>query len=209
MQDTGLQKLLASRGLVGRNADAALHRLREQGLTRLGKRRIAVAKIEEVDRTLSAAFVRYCGKTACLPPTPGTREAIVVPAKHCEFCCGSDNRRAVEAMLAATERTACKKLLVAGGSPGTRNDLEKLCHGRIKLRFVTEETRPSRKTVRAMLEWSDIAVIWCSTEISHKATTELRGNKVLRVARRGVAALAEAVRDKSLGAAGTAAGSGS
>ena len=102
MRDIGLQELLASRGLVGRNADMALDRLCEQGLTRPGKSRVAVEKIDEVDRTLSAAFARYCGKTACLPPTPETRKAIVVPAKHCEFCGGSDNRRAVEAMLAAT-----------------------------------------------------------------------------------------------------------
>ena len=33
------------------------------------------------------------------------------------------------------------KLLVAGGSPGTRGELERLCAGRIDVPFVTEETK--------------------------------------------------------------------
>lgn len=83
--------------------------------------------------------------------------------------------------MAAMSAAGMTKLLVAGGSPGTRGDLERLCGGRIGLRFVTEETPPGRKTIRGLLDWSDIAAIWTSSEISHKAIACLRGGKVARI----------------------------
>ena len=70
---------------------------------------------------------------------------------------------------------------------------------RLELRFVTEDTTPNRKIVGPFLEWSEITAIWTSTEISHKATAVLRGRKVLKIPRRGVAALAEAVQDRCRG----------
>ena len=91
-------------------------------------------------------------------------------------------------------RVGWTKLLVVGGSPGTRGDLTKLCGDRVELRFVTVETPPGKKKVGALHRWSDIAIVWVSTEISHKATAVICGAKVLKVPRRGVAALADAVR---------------
>ena len=196
MNDIALSELQASRGFRGAGVEPALDRLRQAGLTRAGKTRIAEAKIEAVDRVLAAAFVRHCRKAACRPAAGDARTPVPVAAEHCETCGGSDNRRAVEDMLAAMRRAGWTRLLVAGGSPGTRGDLERLCRGRIELRFVTEDTTPNRRTVGALLAWSDITVIWVSTEIAHKATAVLRGAKVLNVHRRGVAALADAVRDR-------------
>ena len=98
------------------------------------------------------------------------RDPVIVAATHCETCGGSDNRRAVERMLKAMRQVGWRKLLVAGGSPGTRGELERLCAHGIDLRFVTEETSPNRRTVAPLLDWSDVAAIWASTEISHKAT---------------------------------------
>lgn len=198
MNDVPIAELLSSRGFEGEDAEQALDRLCRSGLTRRGKTRISMAKIETIDRTLDAAFVRHCWKPTCLPSRSETRQPISVSSAYCETCGGSDNRRAVEKMLVAMNHVGWTKLLVAGGSPGTRNDLEQLCAGRIDLRFVTEDTTPSRKTIAPLLAWSDITVIWTSTEISHKATTALRGRKVLKVSRRGVAALAEAIRERCL-----------
>ena len=164
--------------------------------TRPGKSRIATAKIEAADRTLEAAFVRHCRKPACLPSPGEAREPVLVSAAHCETCGGSDNRRAVERMLEVMDRAGWTKLLVAGGSPGTRGALERLCAGCLDLRFVTEDTTPNRKTVAPLLTWSDVAAIWTSTEISHKTTAVLRGRNILKVPRRSVAALAEAVRER-------------
>ena len=196
MDNMALSELLSSCGFEGEAAERALDRLCRDGLTRPGKARIAAAKIAMVDRALGAAFVRHCRNPACRPAPDETREPVPVPAVHCETCGGSDNRRAVERMLAALDRAGWTKLLVVGGSPGTRGELERLCAGRLDLRFVTEETTPNRRTVGPLLARSDICAIWTSTEISHKATAALRGPKILKVPRRGVAALAEAVRER-------------
>ena len=198
MHDISLSELLSARGFVGENEIRALESLYRAKLTRPGKVRIAVNKITAVDEVLGAAFVRHCRKTDCKPSCSDARHPVRVSAQQCESCGGSDNRRAVEEMVAAMETAGWTKLLVAGGSPGTRDDLQKLCEGRLNLRFVTEDTAPNKKTIGGMLGWSDIAVIWTSTEISHKATDALRGAKVLRVPRRGVAALANAVRDRCI-----------
>ncbi|MXY39718.1 MAG: hypothetical protein F4Y62_07965 [Rhodospirillaceae bacterium] len=201
MEDLPIAELLSSRGFEGEGAERALEMLYGEGLTRPDKSRIAAAKVEAVDRVLGKAFVRRCRKPACRPPPGEDREAVSVPAAHCETCGGSDNRRAVERMLAAMKRVGWTRLLVAGGSPGTRGELERLCAGRLDLRFVTEETTPNRRTVAPLLDRSDIAAIWTSTEISHKATAVLRGPKVLKVPRRGVAALVDAIRKRCADAA--------
>ncbi len=193
MTDLAISELLSSLGFEGEGAKRALERLYREGLTRPGKIRIATTKCEAVKRTLGAAFVRHCHRPACEPVPGESRAPVIVAASHCETCGGSDNRRAVERMLRAMRRVGWRKLLVAGGSPGTRGELERLCADGIALRFVTAETNPNRRTVAPLLDWSDVAAIWASTEISHKATAVLRGPKVLRVPRRGVAALAEAV----------------
>lgn len=193
MDDLAIPELLSSLGFEGESSKRALERLYREGLTRPGKTRIATTKIEAVERTLGAAFVRHCHKPACEPVPGESRDPVIVAAPHCDSCGGSDNRRAVERMLKAMRRVGWRKLLVAGGSPGTRGELARLCAGGIDLRFLTAETNPNRRTVAPLLDWSDVAAIWASTEISHKATAVLRGPKVLRVPRRGVAALAEAV----------------
>ena len=198
MHDMALSELLSARGFVGENEKRALESLYRAGLTRPGKARIAASKVAAVDEALGAAFVRHCRKPDCRPSDAETRHPVRVSAPHCEFCGGSDNRRAVEEMVAAMKATGRRKLLVVGGSPGTRGDLEKLCDGRLGLRFITEDTAPDRKTVAGMLGWSDLTAIWTSTEISHKATAVLRGPKIFRVPRRGVAALANAVRDRCM-----------
>ncbi|MDE0334634.1 MAG: hypothetical protein OXI64_06715 [Defluviicoccus sp.] len=194
MKDIGLSEFLSSRGFAGANAGPVLERLCARGLTRPGKTRIATCKTGAVDEALRADFARHCGKSACKPSDRDTREPVVVAPEHCEFCGGSDNRRAVERMLESMRRTGWTKLLVVGGSPGTRRDLDRLCEDRIELRFVTEETPPGKKKIGALLRWSDITVVWTSTEISHKATAVISGEKVLKVSRRGVAALADGVR---------------
>lgn len=155
MRDTDLSELLSSRGFEGAGAELALAELYRLGLTRHGKKRIALAKIGAVDEALRAAFLRRCLRcsgTACRRDACDSRTEVLVSVKHCEICRGSDNHRAVEGMLDAMRRAGCAKLLVAGGSPGTRGDLERLCGDRIGLRFVTEDTTPNRKTVGPLLD---------------------------------------------------------
>ncbi len=142
MDDLPITELLSSRGFEGEGARRALETLYREGLTRLGKTRIAAAKVEAVDRVLGRAFVRHCRKPACRPPPGEAREAVSVSAACCETCGGSDNRRAVERMLAATERAGWTRLLWRAGRRA-RGELERLCAGRLDLRFVTEDTTPA------------------------------------------------------------------
>ena len=66
----------------------------------------------------------------------------------------------------------------------------------ITVRPGTFRYNPHKKTVAPVLAWSDIAAIRTSTEISHKTMAVLRCRKVLKVPRRSVAALPEAVRER-------------
>lgn len=201
MRDVPLAETLSSRGFEGRNAEAALRELYRRGLTRPGKTRIAQTKVGAVEEALATAFRRRCRTPECRAIADDRTEIRVAPP-HCEICGGSDNRRAVEDMVAAMRDAGAAKLLVVGGSPSTRRDLESLCGGRMELRFVTEESNARRRKATALLRWCDLAVIWASTEISHKATAAIRGPKVLTVGRRGVAALALEVRDRCRGGQG-------
>ena len=140
MRDIALEDLLSSHGFSGEAVKLALDELYRRGLTRLGKSRIAVAKIESVDNALGAAFRRRCKKPGCRSVGRDGRRDVLVSAEYCEVCGGSDNRRAVDEMLTAMQRAGLMRLLVVGGSPGTRQDLKRLCHHRCELDFVTEET---------------------------------------------------------------------
>ena len=194
MEDVLLSELLSSRGLEGQSAETALLELYRRGLTRPGKTRIAEKKAGAVDEALAHGFRRRCGRQECSGGADDRVEIRVAPT-HCDVCGGSDNRRAVDRMVAGMRNAGITRLLVAGGSPGTRGDLERLCGGRIELRFVTGESSVRRRDAAALVRWCDVALIWASTEIPHKATAAIRGAKVLTVDRRGVAALALAVRD--------------
>ena len=196
MRTVAFSDLLSSYGFEGDAAALAFDRLCERGLTRRGKKGIAASKMDAVDRAFAEDFARHCRKSTCQPLAADRRVPVLVSPAHCQSCGGSENRRAVEEMVTAMRGAGLVNLLVAGGSPGTRGDLERLCGGRIDLRFITEETPPGRKNVRPMLAWSHIAAIWTSSEISHMATECLRGGKVVKVPRRGVAALATIVRDR-------------
>lgn len=195
MHDLVLSELLASRGFKGKYVQLALDELCRHGLTRPSKTGIAKRKLPEVDHVLNTAFVRHCRKPDCLPPFDETRQPIQVSAEHCEACGGSDNRREVERMLTAMKQTGRTKLLVVGGSPGTRHELKRLCAARLDLQFVTDGTTPNRKTVKPRGDRADVAIIWGSTEIPHKATALLRGKKIITVAKRGIAALAREIRE--------------
>ena len=201
MKDTELAKLLRSHGFRGESLQTALNLLVEKGLTRHGKIRIAESKIAVVARIFKATFVRHCRKSKCQPLSDETRQKVLVDPKHCENCKGSDNQLEVQRMVSAMIGRGCKRLLVAGGSKGTRSELKRLCKKHIEIRFITDDSNVNGRAIEPLLAWSDVAVIWVSTEIDHKATAVLRGPKVLRVTRRSVAALAEAVGEHCAGIA--------
>ena len=199
MQDVSLTKLLSEHGFKGEDADMALILLQNRGLTRPGKRRISACKITRVSESLSETFIRVCGKDTCIRRSAGDlRQQVLTDARCCDICGGQDNRRAVNEMLHAMRSKGVKKLLVVGGSPNSRKELERLCNTSCELRFITGEENPVNKKVNAQRDWADIVLIWASTQISHKTTSSLHGPKVITVTRRGITALASTVCDSLL-----------
>lgn len=195
MQDVSLAELLSKHGFEGKNADMALDFLQERRLTRPGKKRIAISKTDNVLEVLREAFIQVCGKDACTRRSAGDlRKQVRTDARYCDICGGQDNRRAVDEMLSAMRCRGVKKLLVMGGSPNTRSELERLCNTSCELRFITDEDSSADKKIIPQRDWADIVVIWKSTQISHKMTTALRRSpKAITVTRRGITALADAV----------------
>ena len=119
--------------------------------------------------------------------------------EYCDGCGGEDNRTAVADMLDAMRRTGRTKLLVVGGAPNSRSELEELCGRQCELRLLTAEDKPGRKTSDKHIAWADVVVIWASTQIPHKMTQATRGPHVITCGRRGVAALARDVMQHLVG----------
>ncbi len=194
MQDTLLTRVLEALGLEGAAVDRGLGVLYRAGLTRPGKSRIATAKLSLVESAIHEAIVRTCHKQACREKAERDgRTMISVAAKHCDSCGGEDNRTAVVGMLKAMGGSGQTKLLVVGGAPSSRQELQALCSEPCELRFLTEEQNPGRKTSDKHVAWADVVVIWASTPIPHKMTQAIRGPHVITCGQRGIGALAREV----------------
>ena len=195
VQDVLITDVLVSLGLASPDAQAAgLTALYEAELTRPGKSRIAEPKVPLAEEAVRAAVFRACHKPACGEKAQRDGRATVqVAVEHCDGCSGGDNRTAVAEMLDAMRRTGRTKLLVVGGAPNSRNELESLCAGQCGLRFLTAEQNPGRRTSDEQVAWADVAVIWGSTQIPHKMTVAIRGPHVITCGQRGIAALARSV----------------
>ena len=174
--------------------DKGLAALYEAGLTRPGKSRIAEPKVARAAEVIRAAIVRSCHKQACRRKAEcDGRIVIKVAAEYCDGCGGKGNRTAVLEMLNAMRRTGRMKLLVVGGAPNSRGQLEELCGRECELRLLTAEDKPGRRTSDKHVAWADIVVIWASTQVPHKMTRAIRGPHVIPCGQRGVAALAREV----------------
>lgn len=194
MQDTSLTSVLEALGLEGTSADIGLDVLYHARLTRPGKGRIANAKLPLAEKVIREAIFRTCHKQACREKARGDGRVVIdVAAKHCDSCGGEDNRTAVVEMLETMRHCGHTKLLVVGGAPNTRRELQTLCTEPCDLRFLTAEQNPGRKTSDKHVAWADVVVIWASTPIPHKMTQAIRGPHVITCGQRGVAALARGV----------------
>ena len=192
MQDVPITNVLASLGLKGSPAESkGLAALYAAGLTRPGKSRIAKMRVGGALDALRAALVRVCHKQACDGKAQSDGRTVVkVAVEYCDGCGGTDNGVAVSEMLAAMRRTGRAKLLVVGGAPNSRSELEELCGSQCELRLLTAENKPGRKTSDAHVAWADVVAIRASTQVPHKMTMAIRGPHVITCGQRGVAALA-------------------
>jgi len=166
-------------------------------LTTPTKQGIAESKRPRVEETLRGRFLVTCGTAACAR-TLGDRQLIVAHTRQrCWICGGSDNRRAVDDAAAVFRRHHVRRIVVVGGSPSVHDELRQLAPSDWELRIIDGTERRTGDAARNDLRWSDLVLIWGSSELDHKVSGHYAGSKelakhVVLVNRRGIAALLEA-----------------
>jgi hypothetical protein len=154
-------------------------------------------KLERAAALLDSQFSLHCASAACaLAARRSGREPLPAATKTlCAHCGGSDNARAAEELVSACARAGIHRLLVVGGSPAVREELNHALGSALELRTVDGTERRTQERARSDLEWADLVLLWGGTELDHKVSTHyahpspaLR-RKVVHVARRGIAAL--------------------
>lgn len=183
-----------------RQARALLERA---GLTRPGKRAMAVSKLPRARAVLAAGSLRLCADPECerlaRQQEPGERLVARVSPPSCQVCGGSNNRRAALALVARLSAVDVTRLLVVGGTPTLHAELDRLLtpHG-IALRCVdgASGSHTAREAAQH-LRWAQIVVIWGATPLPHKVSALYDdpppGTRVVKLARRGIEALCRAV----------------
>ncbi len=181
---------------VGSEADTALARaeLEAAGLTNPRKTRISPEKIPRVEEVLARAFVLLCAECAAGVPADG-RRLIAVSASACRRCGGSAARRSALRLGGAGRRL---RVVVVGGSAGTRSEIDRQLAPIAELRQVDGTARWTKERAAADHAWADVVVIWAGTELRHKVSMLYsqipdRGGKRITVAKRGAAALIDAI----------------
>ncbi len=196
--DVEIDAWLADLGFgAGPSRTAARAALEEADLTRAGRARISMLKLERATAALKARFSLHCPSPACTHAAraSGRQPLLAVAKASCPHCGGSDNSRAARDFVAACARAGTRRLLVVGGSPSVREELRAALGSALELRCVDGTERRTHERARGDLEWADLVLLWGATELDHKVSahyarppTAQRG-KVVHVARRGIAAL--------------------
>lgn len=178
--------------------------LEEAGLTRPGKLRLSTEKLPRAQQHLTAHFFLHCPQPECasFAAQSGREPLPCLPTTACERCGGSANVRATRDLRDAFHNAGLSKLLIVGGSPATREELQRLLPpgGALEVRLVDgTQHRPAEKA-RADLEWADLCLVWGASELHHKVSKQYTdapahlAPRMVHVTKRGIAQLlAEAV----------------
>lgn len=194
--DLEIDTWLAALGFGGPARSEARRALEGAGLTRAGKTRISVEKQARAEALLREKFVLHCHAADCAAFAKSTgRVALVAETKQaCERCGGSENSRAAKQLVEA----GIRRLVVVGGTPATREELERLLGQTIELRLVDGTLHRPTERAKADLEWADKVLLWGATELHHKVSKQYADvtamkHKVVHVPRRGIAQLLAAI----------------
>jgi hypothetical protein len=197
-QDREIGAWLAEQGYgLPEVMQAARAALEEANLTRAGKQRMSEEKLPRAADTLMARFFLHCESPECAryAQTSGRQPVLASQKQRCERCGGSNNQRAATEFLEACRRRQVDKVVVVGGSPGVRGELEATLGQALQLRLVDGTERRTQKQASFDLEWADLVLVWGGSELHHKVSLLYTSvppplkRKVLQVAKRGVAAL--------------------
>lgn len=181
---------------------AARAALEEAKLTHPGKQNIAAEKLSAVVDLLQSRFVVLCNNPRCLQLASSLlhegRSALPIEQTgDCGMCHGSANQRSASLVRERLARRNFRRIVVVGGSPGTREDLAEQLKGAAELRFVDSNRRRNNQDAENDLAWADVVVIWGNTELDHstsKLYTKDRTHKhVLQTGKRGVASLLDEI----------------
>ncbi len=204
-QDVAIDSWLAETGYGLPPTKARAHAaLEEAGLTRAGKLRISAEKLPRVLDTLRARFCLHCTTAECVGFARGSgREAVGCdPKSACEHCGGSNNRRAEADLIDACAKAGVKRLVIVGGSPAVREELERALGSALDLRMIDGTERRTIDNAKADMQWGDLILLWGASELHHKVSMQYTNltqpdfkRKLVRVQQRGVAALLQAAMD--------------
>ncbi len=202
--DIEIESLLSELGLGREELGEGREVLEAEGLTRPGKVRISLEKAERAKAVVHQSFAIHCQSQGCISAARASgRKLVLATAKQqCGVCGGSENARAADDLV----RAGITRLVVVGGTPATRQELERLLGSRIELRLVDgTHHRPSDRA-KADLEWSDRVLLWGATELHHKVSKQYADvsatkQKIVHIPRRGIsqllAAAIESVRRRA------------
>lgn len=184
---------------------AARSALEKAGLTHARKTRISEEKLPRVRELLDATFARACADEVCRGALrrqkPGSELLAVIEPRACEYCGGSDNRKAMRRLVAACLHRGVSRVVVVGGSPSVRDELEHLKPDGWQLRLIDGTERRTQDKAKADLEWAQLVLVWGASELDHKVSRlytdspSASRRKVVTVAKRGIAALLNAGAD--------------
>lgn len=210
--DTDIDDWLANEGILDTPSRIeARVVLAAAGLTRAGKQRIAVHKLERAREALWACVTPVCTSPACIAAVGSPVRPIVHTGRdRCSICGGSNTRRACREMVEACARAGLERILLLGGSGNAHTELRALTAGTpIEWRIIDgRNDRPTRRQAQPDLAWTQLLVIWASTELPHRVSQVYTEDRppalpLITVARRGVEALCQAVQRFANGNAGS------
>lgn len=126
----------------------------------------------------------------------GRQPVACEPRNTCQRCFGSDNARAVKDVLDACRKRGFSKLVIVGGSPTVRQELERLVPSELELRLVDGTRARAVDQAKADLQWGDVVLLWGATELHHKVSNQYQDSatgawkrKLVHVPKRGIAQL--------------------
>lgn len=203
--DVAIDTWLAENGYGLAAARAKAHTAIEAaGLTRAGKLRISAEKLPRVLEALRVKLCLHCTTAECIGFAKGSgRDPVLCdPKRACERCGGSNNRRAEADLIEACTKSGVKRLVIVGGSPAVREELEGALGKAIQLRMIDGTERRTIDNAKADMQWGDLILLWGASELHHKVSMQYTNlsqpelkRKLVRVQQRGVAALLQAAID--------------
>jgi hypothetical protein len=172
--------------------------LEEARLTRPGKQRLSKEKVPRALELLHARFFLHCAAPECVAFAKASgKEAVrCEPRSTCQRCGGSANQRAVRDLVEICRARGVSKLVIVGGSPSVREELERLVGVALELRLVDGTRARPVDQAKADLAWADLVLLWGATELHHKVSKQYSDSaqgdvkkKFVHVPKRGIAQL--------------------